>query len=203
MVYDIGPKAGSNSYAAGKRWLIIVSAIVIFFSSVELSFAKDKKSNPKEKKQTTSSVEAAPAPVKRETVTIPAADNILQASDIFVGNINSNMVNPRCIDIDTLLSSMPETRDAKKAQDAGSLGKYWILRARASERMEFEIKQYVEAKDIGYLCKRDQLFVILRKLDQYKSKSDDELIAGFDISDELIEYFEKKNSEKKGKDKNE
>lgn len=118
----------------------------------------------------------------------------LLGADIFVGEIGEAEISEsRCLDIPAFLQSIPETKEAEKCRQNGRQARYWILTSQANDRAKKEIREYVTKKDIYFLCKRPMLIALLRKQDKYDKKTDEELIAEFDITADIIKYFADKH----------
>lgn len=208
-------EAMKSFFASRDKRLIIILAVIVllYFSAGARANDQPKPANGKavqtvaEKKPAKKTEENKPpaAGQKKEEVTITATADDLQAADIFVGQIiNGSIINPRCFDRASLLDSLPESKAAAKADKEKNEGKYWILRAYASTRMEREIQEFSrDAKNkAAFLCVREKLLPLLRKQPAYKDKTDEDLIAGFDVTDEIIEYFAERNSERQKNDGN-
>lgn len=186
------------------KWLII-PIIAFFFFAPALVTAKDQRPDPGKNPAVVMEAKAKKSEIakpaakdqKKEEAIIAATDKDINKADIFVGQVSDSIANPRCVDITALLAVMPECREAEKQRLEHFEARYWILLSKANDHMRKVIWDYAAANNVAFLCKREKLLPLLRKLDQYKEKSDQELIAGFDITEMIIEDFEQKNPSNK------
>jgi len=197
-----------QSFALKKRWLIIllIAGLLPMFSAAKdrsqptgikneiNAAAEEQKSLAAAKKATE---QKPPIPQKKEELTITATKKDFAEGDIFIGIIEKEIINPRCLDTAIFIKNMPEIKEAEKERKGGSEGKYWILLSYANDHMHKQIEEYAKTQKITFLCKRDKLFALLRQREQYEKKSDRELIAAFDVTNEILEYFSKKNKNSK------
>jgi hypothetical protein len=73
----------------------------------------------------------------------------------------------------------------------------------ASTTAKQAIVDYATESKIPFICKREKLFEILRKVPEFKDKKDSELIKQFDITAAVADFALEKNrqEDKKGKEK--
>jgi len=195
-------------FHSGGRWLIIALAVAIAICLPFLADAKDRKQAINDKgppaaadaKEKKTKQNALALDRKMEEVTIAATDADMTMVDVYVGDFTKPIVNPRCLDVSTLIAATPEAKEAAKAKMNGSIGKYWILLSKASDRVERWTKDFIEARKISFLCKREKLIPLLLKQEQYKGKSEEELIAGFDVTDQIIAFSSAKSANESKED---
>lgn len=120
---------------------------------------------------------------------------------IFYGTYAEKITNPRCFDKAALLSMTPEWKEIKSKKIDKGTGKYWILLSAANDRADKQVNTYTQDAELEFLCDRETLFNVLKKMEQFKSVSEKALIAEFDVTDSIAKFNlkpDKADAPKKG-----
>lgn len=156
----------------------IIIAIIILFLCL---FCFGQNANSEDKKEA-------------KDVTITVTKEEMPEDRIFYGAYAEKITNPRCFDKAVLLGLTPEWKEIKSKRIDKGTGKYWILLSAANDRVDKQINAYTKDAEIDFLCDRETLLNVLKKMDQFKSVSEKSLIAEFDVTNK-IEKFNSKPDE--------
>lgn len=174
-----------------------ISLALILISCCFDATADENKPQQPARQAETAKAENAKTPV---VITAPKSEF---SNKIITGEWKEKIADPHCVDIVGLIEvTAPYKEIAKRHIDVGT-GRYWILMSMASETVRTAISDYAREKRIYFICPRNVLFPILKRLPEFKDKTDDELIKQFDITAQIADYALKKNQgeEEKAKEK--
>jgi hypothetical protein len=138
---------------------------------------------------------------EKNDVTITVTKEEMPDDKIFYGTYAEKITNPRCFDKAALLSMTPEWKEIKSKKIDKGTGKYWILLSAANDRADKQVNTYTQDAELEFLCDRETLFNVLKKMEQFKSVSEKALIAEFDVTDSIAKFNlkpDKADAPKKG-----
>jgi len=169
---------------ADASWIGISTALILIPIVV---FAADK------------AAEQAAAP----PTVITTAKTDLPDQAILIGIWTEKISDPKCVDVESLVYVTAGYKEIEKQKLKPGTGKYWILMSMASTTAKQAIVDYATESKIPFICKREKLFEILRKMPEFKDKKDSELIKQFDVTAQIADFALAKNKreENLGKDK--
>lgn len=150
---------------------IIIAVIIIFLCL----FCFGQTANPEQKKE-------------KKVLTITVTKEEMPEDKIFYGTYAEKITNPHCFDKTVLLGLTPEWKEIKGKKIDKGTGKYWILLSAANDRVDKQINAYTQDAELEFLCDRETLFNVLRKMEQFKSVSEKTLISEFDVTDSIAKF---------------
>lgn len=171
--------------ADASRIGISTALILIPLILVPLVFAADK------------TAEQAAVP----PVIITTAKTDLPDQAILIGVWSEKISDPKCVDVESLIYVTAGYKEIEKQKLKPGTGKYWILMSMASTTVKQAIVDYATESKTQFICKREKLFEILRKLPEFKDKKDAELIKQFDVTAAVADFALAKNKREENETK--
>ena len=128
-------------------------------------------------------------------ISIQVTEATMPTDSIYVGEFSETLIDPYCVEFNLILQIAPQYKEMEQYKKNGNQARYWILLASANDFACRQINNFAREKEIRFICRKNNLFNILKKQLNFESKTKKEqskierdLTRQFDLTTQIIKF---------------
>lgn len=142
-----------------------------------------------------------PAANNPPPLAVQASKAELPPSKIVVGVWQEKIVEPRCVELKDLFRVTAAYKEIEKRKIDPGTGRYWIFMSMAAETVRNTINEYAQEKQVNFICCRETLLPLLKKMPELKGQPEEKLLKRFDLTEAIADFALEKNRREEEKAK--